>query len=233
MKKMTEEKLKEAVKKSISIAGALKFMEMSVTTGNYKSFHKKVKLYNIDINHFLGQSHLRGASHQTKKSIPLADILVEDSMFSNTASLKIKLLKTNLLKYECYNCGISSWKDKDLILQLDHINGIWNDNRLENLRLLCPNCHSQTETFAGRNINKNKAKETIIYYYSKCENCEELVQQKNTTKCLDCYLKLQPTKISWPSTKNLIKMVEESSYLAVGKKLGVSDNAVRKRIKNH
>jgi hypothetical protein len=62
-----------------------------------------------------------------------------------------------LLEFSCSECGLDSWLGKSLVLELDHINGIRSDNRLENLRLLCPNCHSQTETFRGRNRCLGKA----------------------------------------------------------------------------
>lgn len=65
------------------------------------------------------------------------------------------ILKNNLLEYKCSECGITDWNGKSLGLQLDHINGINNDHRLENLRFLCPNCHSQTPTFCGKNIKTN------------------------------------------------------------------------------
>ena len=75
---------------------------------------------------------------------------------SNKTRSKIRseIIKNKLLPYMCNECGISEWKGNSLSLHLDHINGINNDNRLDNLRFLCPNCHSQTDTFAGKNINR-------------------------------------------------------------------------------
>ena len=69
----------------------------------------------------------------------------------NIARLKIRLVKEKRLEYKCALCGISEWQGQPLSLQLDHINGKHNDHRIENLRFLCPNCHSQTETYAGKN----------------------------------------------------------------------------------
>lgn len=71
-------------------------------------------------------------------------------------NVKNLILKLNLLEYKCKECGINDWNKKILSLHLDHINGIRNDNRLENLRFLCPNCHSQTDTYCGGNLNKTK-----------------------------------------------------------------------------
>lgn len=69
----------------------------------------------------------------------------------NRYHVKNRLLRAGLLQEECSHCGLSEWRGRKLCIQIDHINGIKNDNRLENLRMLCPNCHSQTETFGARN----------------------------------------------------------------------------------
>jgi hypothetical protein len=81
----------------------------------------------------------------------LKEILIENSDYTNFQSLKKRLLDAGILKYKCYECNIKTWRKKKLVLQLDHINGIGNDHRRKNLRLLCPNCHSQTSTYAGKN----------------------------------------------------------------------------------
>lgn len=87
----------------------------------------------------------------------LDDILIENSQYSNRAWLKRRLIKSGKLKEECSDCGQKPlWNGKPLMLELDHINGIYNDNRIENLRLLCPNCHSQTPTSSGKNNKNNK-----------------------------------------------------------------------------
>jgi 5-methylcytosine-specific restriction endonuclease McrA len=71
--------------------------------------------------------------------------------YSSRASIRKTILKENLIEYKCSECNVIEWNGKTLSLHLDHINGVNNDNRLENLRFLCPNCHSQTETYTGRN----------------------------------------------------------------------------------
>ena len=82
--------------------------------------------------------------------IPVSTLLNADRVTQRT-HLKMRLLSATLLRNECYECGLVTWRDKPLALELDHTNGNKRDNRLENLRMLCPNCHSQTSTYAGRN----------------------------------------------------------------------------------
>ena len=86
---------------------------------------------------------------QDNTALPLEKILIKDSEYNRT-KLKARLVKEGLKEYKCECCGISEWNGKPLALQLHHINGIHNDNRLSNLQLLCPNCHSQTENFGTR-----------------------------------------------------------------------------------
>ena len=86
----------------------------------------------------------------------LTEILVEHSTYANISRLKQRLIHEGLLEYKCAICGISEWNGAPLSLQLDHINGINDDHRLENLRFLCPNCHSQTDTYAGKNKGKDE-----------------------------------------------------------------------------
>lgn len=96
----------------------------------------------------------RGRPGHSTKAIPLSDLLQEGKKFGGQ-KLKGKLIAAGLKKDECEVCGqLPIWNSKPLVLQLDHINGVHTDNRLENLRVICGHCHSQTSTFAGRNIGR-------------------------------------------------------------------------------
>jgi 5-methylcytosine-specific restriction endonuclease McrA len=91
-----------------------------------------------------------------KRKIPTDQILVKDSTYARH-NLKRRLIEEKLLLYKCSCCGnVGEYNNKPLVLQLDHINGINNDNRLENLRFLCPNCHAQSDTYAAKNIVNKK-----------------------------------------------------------------------------
>ena len=118
--------------------------------------------------------------------------------------IKNRIIKNELLKYECSVCrNDGNWNGIKLSLHLDHINGVNNDNRICNLRFLCPNCHSQTDTYGGKSNKKEKIK------------------------------KDRPRKVVRPNKETLIKDVEENGYSATGRKYGVSDNAIRKWLNSY
>ena len=85
------------------------------------------------------------------EKLPLNEILEGFHGYYPTNKLRKRIIKENILPYKCNNCGIDKWNGSDIVLQLDHINGESTDHRLENLQLLCPNCHSQTDTWCGKN----------------------------------------------------------------------------------
>ena len=106
---------------------------------------------------------------------PLEEYLKNNSMTSNEKIKKI-ILENNLLEYKCSCCGITEWNNKPIHLELHHIDGNNTNNSIDNLCFLCPNCHSQTETFRGRNINSGKTKisdEEIIEAYKQTQNIRQ------------------------------------------------------------
>lgn len=104
-----------------------------------------------DTAHFVGQGWKRGDHRPTVPARPLGEVLVE-GRFSNSVHLKTRLLAEGLKQPRCEICGRTEWNRFAIPLELDHLNGRRNDNRLPNLRLLCPNCHAQTDTYRGKNI---------------------------------------------------------------------------------
>lgn len=155
-RKYSNEQFIEAIKNSFSIAQVFETLKLIPAGGNYKSFYKIVEELKIDTSHFTGQAHLKGKSHTWTHKTPLKDILVKKS-FYKTSELKNRLIKEMGWENKCsiLECGVNSWLGKELVLHLDHINGINTDNRIENLRLLCPNCHSQTATYCAKNSGRH------------------------------------------------------------------------------
>jgi hypothetical protein len=148
----TDQALVAAVCSSCSIAQVLKLLGLSPTGANYKAMHAHFSRLRLDTSHFTGQGHLKGKQHSWTACRPLIDILVENSTYGVTSHLKARLLREGLLVNRCSECNSPPlWQGKPLVLILDHKNGNRSDNRLENLRLLCPNCNSQQPTFAGKN----------------------------------------------------------------------------------
>ncbi len=147
----TKNDLKIAVKKSKSVRQVLFCLGLIPAGGNYTQIQKFLSLYNISTRHFTGRGWSKGLRGIGKPKIDLNDILVRNSSFQSF-KLKKRLFNAKLKPQHCEECG---WKKKSedgrLPLELDHINGDSSDNRLENLRVLCPNCHSLKPTHRGRN----------------------------------------------------------------------------------
>ena len=153
-RKYTEEQLIEAVKQSRSVRQVLSRLGLREAGGNYKSVGNHIKELGIDTSNLKGKGWLKGEKNlNPKPAKPLKDILIDGS-YTQTYKLKYRLIKEGLLDYKCSikGCSITNtWNGKQINLRLDHINGKNDDNRLENLRLVCPNCDSQSETYCGKN----------------------------------------------------------------------------------
>jgi len=213
---MDKVELELIVSRSNTIREILKHFGLSNKGGNYKTLKKRLNSDGIDYSHIaLGHGHNKGKTFNKEKT-PLEEILVEHSTFSRN-HLKKRLIKEGILENKCSICGLkNSWQQKELVMVLDHINGISDDNRIENLRLICPNCNSQTSTFAGRRFKKE--------YY--CDECGA-IKGKYSEKCRGCASK-GFHKVPHPTKEQLASDIEQMSWVAIGKKYGVSDNAVRK-----
>lgn len=222
------EEFVKAVKQSKTITEVLSYFGLPRNQGYYnRIFHKTVIDLNVDISHLVENFNQKNF----RKKTPTNELLISGK-FRNTKNLKIRLLKEGLLQNKCYECSMNpEWNGKKLSLHLDHINGNNTDNRLENLRLLCPNCHSQTETYCGA-----KAKKEQHAYKYVCKTCGGPKKYSKSKECKGCQNKnpkVHKPKIKWPAPALVLEMVKDTNFLAVGKKLGVSDNAVRKFLKRN
>lgn len=148
--KYTKEILEDAVKNNISMLGVMRTIGASLTSGALRTYLiGRIKYYKIDTSHFLGQAWNYGKNHigGPAKRTPEQILTIQ----SNGTRARGRLLKRALLEigrvYECSRCKLSQWRNMDIRLEVEHINGIPIDNRPENLCFLCPNCHSQTESY--------------------------------------------------------------------------------------
>lgn len=150
----TDAQIIDAVKNNFTVRKVLEQLGVVPAGGSYKVFYANVKRLNLDTSHFVGKAHLKGKSNLFAPKSDLNDILIKDSTYSNTTKLRLRLIKEGTLVDQCSNCKLTEWLGKPLSLHLDHIDGNNTNNELSNLRLLCPNCHSQTPTYCGRNKKK-------------------------------------------------------------------------------
>jgi hypothetical protein len=153
--KRTRAEFEAAVQEVSSIAGMCRFMGLKPSGGNYRLMHNAIKNYNLDVSHFRGQGWNVGQKFKPNPSIPLTQILVKESTYQSY-KLKNRLIKEGFKKCICESCGLMKWQNMDIPLELHHVNGDNRDNRLENLQLLCPNCHALTNTYRGKN-NKSRS----------------------------------------------------------------------------
>lgn len=220
-KKYEKEYFENIVKESFTLKEVLLKLHLDSKGGNYNTIHKYIKLYNLNTSHFnANEARIVGLNNYSRnKLIPLENILVENSTYKRT-SLKNRLYKTGLKKRECEICGQGEkWNGRKMSLILDHINGVYNDNRIDNLRIVCPNCNATLDTHCGKNnkkpilteeeiTNKIKEKEENIYNYA-----------------------IRRRTIERPPYEDLKKEVRSNGFSATGRKYSVSDNAIRKWLK--
>lgn len=131
-----------------TIKAALESLGLRAAGGNYRAFRQACERLDLAVPQ--ADPMARTAAARASRRLSLEEILVKHSSFSRY-HLKNRLLREGVLHEVCALCGIGpDWNGQPLMLHLDHVNGIWNDNRLSNLRIVCPNCHSQTESYCGK-----------------------------------------------------------------------------------
>jgi len=189
----------------------------------------RMTLLSRALNDAVDVSHLSDTPKQKTKKRSLDEILVRNSPNVSTYHMKNRLLAAGVLENRCSICGQEPvWNGKPLTLHIDHINGDRSDNRLENLRIVCPHCDSQLPTYKGKNrYHKPQVDKTKCSCGNKkCPRAEH---------CRVCANKLmvRETKIEWPSYNDLVDMIDRMPMVQVAKKLGVSNNAVKKHMRNH
>lgn len=227
MRQWTDADLIAAVKNSKTFPEVARALGLMTYGANSRTIRKYIKKLNLDTSHFYTLSEQLKIARACKKIIPFEEKFKANS---TTARKHIKeiIIEQGLLPYSCATCSLNTWLDKPISLHLDHINGQSNDHRLENLRFLCPNCHSQTDSYCGKNLKKD---------IKTCTDCNAPILRASI-RCRACndrlLLTTSSTKINWPPYEELQALIKLcGSINATAKKLGVSFHAIKKRLKKH
>jgi hypothetical protein len=172
IQQLTRQQLEPLVRECTSVAGVLLRLGLPQQGRPHRDVKAKLAALELDTQHFRGAGWSRGETRATHPSVdraflkrtrPDEEVFVENAPPTNGSKIVKRLLRRGV-PYGCALCGIYEWRGNRLVLHLDHINGVNNDNRLTNLRLLCPNCHSQTDTYGRRN---SRASEPWVVLYEE------------------------------------------------------------------
>lgn len=215
MDMFSKEEFEFIVQNSTSYTDCLKNLGYNSKSGDtIKKLRVKIQNENIDISHF----------EIISKKLPIKrceeNIFIENST-ADQKTLRNWYLKGEYTPYICSICGQEPfWNGKEMTLILDHINGYHKDDRLENLRWVCPNCNQQLETTGGRNIHHHKIK-------TYCIDCGKEIS-RGSIRCLSCNSKYRTSENALVSREELKNLIRTQPFTKIGEKYGVSDNAVRK-----
>lgn len=223
----TEPQLREAVAASHSFSDALRRIGLRPAGGNHATLKKYVLRWGIPTDHFSTPAD----RVPVRTPVPLEQVLVAESTYPR-ASLKRRLLETGLKAVRCELCGQDAdWKGRRMALVLDHVNGVATDNRLENLRIVCPNCNATLDTHCGRNKPRGRPARA-------CEHCGgsfrpiHAEQRFCSTHCASQTNAPPRRVVERPSTEAILAGVAQLGYEAYGREHGVSGNAVRKWLRS-
>ena len=229
----SESDARAAVAESLSWSAALRALGYESKGHNIRTLQRWAKTWGISTDHFDPNAVRSLAS--AARARPLEEVMVENSTYPR-GKLKRRLYAAALKQRVCELCGQGeSWHGRRMTLVLDHINGVSNDHRLENLQIVCPNCAATLDTHCGRNIPQERtcpgcgqcfAPTTMQHRYCS-QACWGTVYSERLRGIPQPHLR----KVERPSYEQLMEDVRTMSMLAVGRKYGVSDNAVRKWIR--
>ncbi len=224
----SESDAREAVRASISFSDALRRLGMRPAGGNHMTLKKYTQIWGISTAHF----DPAAARVPRRPAVALETVLVTHSTYSRR-SLKKRLYAEGLKQRTCELCGQDEqWQGRRMALILDHINGVATDNRLENLQIVCPNCAATLDTHCGRNVLRSR--ECLV-----CHEPFEPTDRRQRHCSRSCSGRTEPNRlravaarrVERPPYDQLVREVAATSWSAVGRKYGVSDNAVRKWVR--
>lgn len=235
MPRYTREQAEAAVRDSLNYSEALRKLGMRVSGGNHALLRHWVDdIWKIPTNHF-DPDHGRSRPAFHRPAAPLDEVMVERSSYSR-ASLKRRLYDEGIKDRRCEMCGQGEiWQERRMALILDHANGVPDDHRMENLRILCPNCAATLDTHCGRKNLQPLGPRACLH----CGGEFHPKDRRQRYCCRDCGTRWNRKGRAIPGTRRvvrpprdvLLREIEETSYSAVGRKYGVSDNAIRKWVR--
>ena len=203
-----EARLREAIDKSSTIKEVFDHLGLSICGRNRTRLHEAATKYNLELP--IANPH----DNFKKISLPDDQVFCESSNYNSSSALKKRLIATGR-ELKCESCGLGTeWNGKPITLQLDHINGIGDDNRKENLRFLCPNCHSQTDTYAGKRLKKQ--------YFC---NCGESIS-RYSTNCKKCAVEARRNPNGYPPVAEIKEMLKSATYREIAEQHGVKTNTL-------
>jgi hypothetical protein len=225
----SEEQAREAIAASLSFAESLRRLGKCPTGGAAAVLKKWTVRWGISTDHFDPYAASRA---RRSARIPLVEILVEGSTY-HRGKLKERLFEEGLKQRRCELCGLGEiWHGRRFSLILDHINGVSNDNRIENLRIVCPNCAATLDTHCGRKLRLSEREcalcgTSFLPRYASHRYCSTWCGQRHDRPELRGP-RPEARKVERPPIQQLIAEVEAMGYCTVGRKYGVSGNAIRK-----
>jgi Zn finger protein HypA/HybF involved in hydrogenase expression len=222
-RKWTNQDLLDAVNSSENITEVMKKLRINHSSNNANTIKKYIENLNLSLTHWKNELKTTRAEFET----PNEKVFCENSTFTKS-HLREKIIKYNLIEYKCSICNmLPVWNDQILTLQVDHVNGINNDHRLVNLRFLCPNCHSQTNNYAGANTVNRKKQDKNKYICSNCFSYKSKVSKSGL--CNKCFS--SKDKYLWPEKDFFIESLKTKSPFQIAKELKVSATSLYKRLK--
>lgn len=205
------DKLPKAVQKSTSYAGVFRALGATKTitgSGNYRILKHWIKKMQLDTSHFTRTGINLGVSFFESKT---KDQFIKDNLYNGkpyTTSIRKGICRHKIVPYQCTCGNTGEWLNKPISLQIHHIDGNNSNNSIDNLQFLCPNCHAQTENYAGIKNRLAKPRRNLAPI------------QRNR-------------KVNRPSREDLMELIRTTPMVIIGKQYGVSDNAIRKWCKTY